>query len=102
MTVVGQKILVIGDGENASYYSVHVFDIPTRCWLRLTFTTDGTLACDGALPKLNLSIRSGKWVAGAERALDSGRRGLFGKNKVGIPGRERRPSRGYLILCSIW
>jgi hypothetical protein len=29
-TLVGRKIVIIGGGENASYYdSVHVFDIPT-------------------------------------------------------------------------
>jgi hypothetical protein len=38
-TLVGRKIVVIGGGENASYYNrVHVFDIPGR-WSRPTFTT---------------------------------------------------------------
>jgi hypothetical protein len=39
-TLVSRKIILIGGGENVLYYnSVHVFDIPTRRWSRLTFTT---------------------------------------------------------------
>jgi hypothetical protein len=39
-TLVGRKIVLIGGGENASYFnSVHVFDIPTRRWSRPTLTS---------------------------------------------------------------
>ena len=38
---VRRSILMIGGEENSSLFSVHVFDIPTWCWLRSTFTTDG-------------------------------------------------------------
>ena len=103
-TLVGRKIVVIGGGENASYYnSVHVFDIPTRRWSRPTFTT-----ADVPPPRrahTTVLYQNKIWVFGGGNGLQalndvwtldvSGSLDRMKWEQVAILGRKRPSPRGY-------
>jgi UDP-N-acetylglucosamine:LPS N-acetylglucosamine transferase len=103
-TLVGRKIVIIGGGENASYYnSVHVFDIPTRRWSRPTFTTT-----DVPPPRrahTTVLYQNKIWVFGGGNGLQalndvwtldvSGSLDRMRWEQVAISGRKRPSPRGY-------
>ena len=103
-TLVGRKIVIIGGGENASYYnSVHVFDIPTRRWSRPTFTT-----ADVPPPRrahTTVLYQNKIWVFGGGNGLQalndvwtldvSGSLDRMKWEQVAISGRKRPSPRGY-------
>ncbi len=103
-TLVGRKVVLIGGGENASYYnSVHVFDIPTRRWSRPTLTTS-----DVPPPRrahTTVLYQNKIWVFGGGNGLQalndvwtldvSGSLDRMRWEQVAINGRKRPSQRGY-------